>query len=301
MLMNDNAHIRNDSIVIKQYITETESEEINRLEALCHSHDGTNLKLETDYRLHRPKHPEHSMRELDEFLYYADGMLVAYLGIASFGGSNIAELNGMTHPDYRKKGLFARLCRLALEECGKRSFDKVLLLSDGKSDSGKGFIGSVSGVYDFSEYRMRLQHTNPVERLGLVSLRKANNGDVQVLAKLDVQFFGGIEEENVLLEQEELRGETTYLVERDGAAIGKIKITYGESSGFISGFGIVRELRGQGYGKAALREALHLIQERNIPEAQLDVECKNSNALHIYTSCGFREVSVMDYYQVPKE
>jgi ribosomal protein S18 acetylase RimI-like enzyme len=295
---NENEAVRNDSIVIKQYITHTQFAEINRLEAICHSQDGTNLKLETDYRLHRPKSAEPGIKELNEFLYYADGELVSYLGIASFGG-NAAELNGMTHPDYRRKGIFTRLCGLALEECGKRSFDKILLLSDGKSESGQGFIRSVRGVYDFSEYRMRLRGQPAAERSGLVTLRKANNGDVPGLERLDVAIFGGIGEENVLPEEEEIRNEITYLIERDGTDIGRIKITYADSSAFISGFGIVPELRGQGFGKAALREALHLIRERNIPEAELDVEAKNANALHIYTSCGFQEMSVMDYYQAP--
>jgi ribosomal protein S18 acetylase RimI-like enzyme len=298
MRMNENEAVRNDSIVIKQYITHTQFAEINRLEAICHSQDGTNLKLETDYRLHRPKAAEPGIKELNEFLYYADGELVSYLGIASFGG-NAAELNGLTHPDYRRKGIFTRLCELALEECRKRDFGKTLLLSDGKSESGQGFIRSVRGVYDFSEYRMRLRGHTAARRSGLVTLRKANNGDVPELERLEAAIFGDVGQDKELPEEEELRNEFTYLVERDGAVIGRIKITYADSSAFISGFGIVSEQRGQGFGKAALQEALHLIRERNIPEAELDVEAKNANALHIYTSCGFEEMSVMEYYQAP--
>ncbi|MDF2935800.1 MAG: acetyltransferase [Paenibacillaceae bacterium] len=296
--MNENDAMRNDSIVIKQYITGTQFAEINRLEAICRSQDSTNLKLETEYRLNRPKSGTPGITELNEFLYYADGELVSYLGIASFGG-NAAELNGMTHPDFRRKGIFTRLYGLALEECRKRSFDKILLLSDGKSASGQAFIRSVSGAYDFSEYRMRLEHVGPAEPSELVVLRKANNGDVPELERLEAVIFGDVGEDKVLPEEEELRNEFIYMVERDRAVIGRIKITYSDSPAFISGFGIVPEARGQGFGKAALREALHLIRERNIPQAELDVECKNGNALHIYTSCGFREMSVMDYYQAP--
>ncbi|WP_438447561.1 GNAT family N-acetyltransferase [Gorillibacterium sp. sgz5001074] len=298
--MTGNEALRNDSIVIKQYITHTQYAEINRLEAICHAHDGTNLKLETDYRLHRPKSAVPGITELNEFLYYADGELVSYLGIASFGGGNAAELNGMTHPDYRRKGIFTRLCGLAVEECRRRSFDKILLLSDGKSESGQGFIRSVSGTYDFSEYRMRLREHSTEERSELVALRKASNEDISSLERLDVAIFGGNGEVDVLPEEEEKRNRVTYLVERDGMDVGRIKITYADSTAFISGFGIVPDQRGQGLGKAALKEALLLIRERNIPEAELDVECKNANALHLYTACGFQEMSVMNYYQAPK-
>ncbi|WP_367114841.1 GNAT family N-acetyltransferase [Clostridium sp.] len=53
---------------------------------------------------------------MNEFLYYIDGVLIAYLGISSFGGNN-GEINGMTHPDFRRNGLFTKLFQLAIEEC----------------------------------------------------------------------------------------------------------------------------------------------------------------------------------------
>lgn len=302
--MNDSPGCWNYSIVIKPYITDTEFAEITRLESLCQAYDGTNLKLEADYRLHKPKSAEYGMKKQDEFLYYADGMLVAYLGIASFGGSNIAELNGMTHPDFRRKGLFTKLYSLALEECRKRSFAKILLLSDGKSESGQGFIHSVSGVYDFSENYMLNRHVGSTDQLelarhpGPVTLQKACNGDVPELERLDQSLFGGTGAREGSPEEEELRNEITYLVERNGASIGKIKITYEDASAFISGFGIAPEHRRQGFGRAALREALKLISGRQIPQAGLDVESKNANALELYKSCGFEQISVMSYYVV---
>ena len=57
------------------------------------------------------------------------------------------------------------------------------------------------------------------------------------------------------------------------------------------------DFRGKGYGKAALKEAIRLINEKNIYEVGLDVECKNNTALNLYKSCGFEEKSVMNYYK----
>ena len=41
-------------------------------------------------------------------------ILVAYLGISCFGG-NIGEINGMTHPDWRRKGIFKKLFEIAMD------------------------------------------------------------------------------------------------------------------------------------------------------------------------------------------
>ncbi len=36
---------------------------------------------------------EIDLKTINEFLYYDEGVLVAYLGISSYGGSNIGEIN----------------------------------------------------------------------------------------------------------------------------------------------------------------------------------------------------------------
>lgn len=72
---------------------------------------------------------------------------------------------------------------------------------------------------------------------------------------------------------------------------------YSDNSSFICGFGILPDFRGKGYGKSALKEALCLINGKNIYNIELDVECKNNTALNLYKSCGFEEKSVMNYYK----
>ena len=296
----------NEIICLKQFITEKEYKEVNQLEELCYSQDKTNLKLELDYKLGIRSDTGIGLKEVNEYLYYVDDTLVAYLGISSFGGSNIGEVNGMTHPDFRKKGLFKKLFDLAMVECQKRGFDKLLLLSDGKSESGIAFINSVYGEYDFSEYRMKIRNKPTIERIDLIRLRKAGPLDTREIGRQNAIFFN-IPEQNegateinhsdCLPEDEDDVNKITYMVELDDKIIGKIKVSYSENSAFISAFGILPEVRGKGYGKAALKEALRIIIEKNIDEIELDVECKNSTALNLYKACGFVEQSVMNYYK----
>ena len=91
----------------------------------------------------------------------------------------------------------------------------------------------------------------------------------------------------------------TFMVELSGLTIGKIKVEYSDNYAFICGFGILPDYRGKGYGKALQKETLHLLQEKDITEVELDVLCTNSNALNLYKACGFEEISIMNYYQYP--
>lgn len=288
--------ILNQTICLKQNISEKEYKEINKLAMLCSLKDKTNLKLELDYKASVSKNVEVGLKKINEYLYYVEDILVAYLGISSFGGNN-GEINGMTHPDFRRKGLFAKLFELAVEECQKRNFNKIFLLSDGKSRSGVEFIKDASGNYDFSEYRMKLINKTILENINSISLRKAEKPDRKEIARQNAIFFYGLEECESFPEEEEIINVITYMVELKEVIIGKIKIEYSDNSAFICGFGILPDFRGEGYGKAALREVLRIINEKNIYEIELDVECKNNTALNLYKVCGFEEMSVMNYYK----
>jgi ribosomal protein S18 acetylase RimI-like enzyme len=220
---------------------------------------------------------------------------VSYLGISSYG-ANIAEINGMTHPKYRRKGLFLKLFQLAMEECRKRGFEKVLLLTDEKSAEGVAFINSTSAEYDFSEYRMRAEYNSSCYETEAINLRKATQSDAKEITGQNILYFNDSEvtEDNYSIDEHILN--STYMVELCGATIGKICIEYTNSTAYIFGFGILPDFRGKGYGRAALISAMKVCHQDNYDVMELDVACKNKNALNLYTSCGFEIQSVMNYY-----
>lgn len=290
----------NQAICLKDYINEEDYKEIGALYEICSDNDKVNLKLELDYKLNMLKNSEIGINNINEFFYYVDNTLVGYLGISSFG-RHVGEINGMTHPKWRRKGIFKKLLEIAAEECAKRKFQKTLLLSDGKSYSGGEFIKGVGGKYDFSEYRMRRVSTISPERIDSIRLRKAAKSDGKEIGRQNSLYFNdGPENENNEGEVDSFH-ESAYIVELEGKAIGKINIEFSHNYAFICGFGILPDFRGKGYGKAALREALHLINEKNICTVELDVECKNSTALNLYKDCGFEEKSIMNYYKYKPE
>lgn len=287
----------NKFLVLKEYIDEKDYEDIKQLEDLCSEKDNVNVKLELDFRRYFNRKEREVIENINEFLYYIDNVLAGYISISCFGG-NIAEVTGLVHPEYRRKGIFKKLYNLALDECRKRDFSKILLLTDDKSTSGKEFIKSTGAEYDFSEHGMKLKEIPDIESNKIIVLRKALNSDAQEIARQNTIFFGDSRSELIFPEEEEKNGMTTYLAKQEGKVVGKLKIEINEASAFISGVGILPEYRSRGYGKEALREALRIIKEKGINEAALDVAAGNKNALKLYKSCGFEEEDVMNYYEV---
>ncbi len=286
--------IPHEEIHLKRYLADQDLADIYELQDLCYSYDKVNLKLELDYRKELDKTKE-GLEQIDEFLYYADGRLISYLSISCFGG-NIGEVTGMTHPDWRRRGIFTRLLRLAKAEVANRKHRKVLLLADRQSATGADFIRTTGAVYDFSEFHMTLSEFHLAKGNGPVTLRIAEPKDRAEIMRQDLIYFKDEKEEGEEPDSYVSSNDPTYMVELDGRTIGKIRIECSDHSAYLLGFGILPEYRGKGYGRAALCEALRFLMERGIKKASLDVVATNAKALSLYQSVGFRELSTMDYY-----
>lgn len=285
------------TILLKQHINDEDNRKLEELRDICIAEENMFLKLELDFKLRvREANGHEPFRHVNEFLYYEGETLVGYIGIGNYGGPD-GELTGMVHPQYRRRGIFTRLYNLAVEECKRRSFEKILLVCDNSSSSGLEFIKSTGAVYSFSEYEMKTEGQFSGEAPKNIALRKALNSDADEIGKQNIIYFGGGGRLVIMPEEEEKRNRITYMIELDSKIIGKIRVEFSDKEGFISGFGILPEYRGKGYGKEALKAALHKISERNISEAALEVAAHNKNALGLYKSCGFAEQSVMNYYE----
>ena len=280
-------------IISKEYNTLETYQAIKELEAICYAQDQTALKLELDYKFQSTRDAAKSTDDHNEFLYYLDKRLVGYMGICCFGGST-PEITGMVHPDHRRKGIFTNLMKAVAHELSGRHRDELLLLSDRKSDSGQAFIKSISAVYQYSEYEMFL-HDEVRTSVTNINLRKATNADMPELMRQDALYFGS--GHLVEPEEEEKKGMTIYLAEEGDRIIGKVNLQLINGIGGIYGLGVIPEFRQQGFGRGILMQAIEQFKFKNAQSVMLQVEAKNSNALDLYCSVGFKETSTMDYYK----
>ena len=294
------------SISMKFQLNQEDCEAIKSLEAICYQKQKTNLKLELDFKMSQSGSSIKG-KIMTEFLYYENETLVGYLGLDNFG-RDVIEVSGMVHPEFRRKRIFKKLYLLAREEWEKVCPSQVLVLCDHTSLSGLAFINSLGAEYSSSEYKMCLnkQTTNSNLDHG-IKLRVATKEDSAELYRQDSIYFGLVEKEADDKEVDKRIEETyifvddnsiNYIAELEGKIIGKIRITKTNAEGFIYGFGILPEYRGKGYGRETLSSALDILKMKQLDNIFLEVATENKNALGLYESCGFEEVSVMDYYIV---
>jgi ribosomal protein S18 acetylase RimI-like enzyme len=294
--------IKNPNIKLKEKLDKSDYEDINNLQKLCLETDKTTLKLELEYKLGRAKEKSEALNNINEFMYYDENKLIGYIGIGHYGGDAI-EVNGMVHPEYRRRGVFKRLFSLVKDEWGKREIQKMLLLSDHNSISGLEFIKYTGADYDSSEYEMYLRNNVKQDLMqNNVVLRKAANKDAEEVARQNSIYFNmEYKEEDVLIpEEEEKRGMVIYMAEVDNKIIGKVHLETSGNVAGIYGLGVISEYRGKGYGRETLTRAVEKLKEANPKDIMLQVAVENRNALGLYISCGFRETSTMDYYKMYK-
>ena len=294
--------IRNSYIKLKEKIDTNDYEDINNLQKTCLEIDKTALKLEIDYKLSRTEGKNNKLNNINEFMYYNGDKLIGYIGIGEFGGS-VLEVNGMVHPEYRRNGVFKRLFSLVKDEWEKRKNIKMLLLSDNSSIPGQEFIKTTEARFNNSEYEMFLENKFKQKIIAKdVILRKATNKDAKEIA-LQESIYANVEfkEQDISMpEEEEKCGEITYIAEINNKIIGKARLEICEGVGGIYGLGVHPEYRGNGYGRELLILSIEKLKEKNPKDIMLQVVTKNIAALNLYKSCGFEEVSTMNYYELNK-
>lgn len=307
--------IKGAYLKLKSNLDRNDYELIHMLEIQCARNDQITLKLELDYKLSAAQNrtADTLISDINEFMYFNGEELIGYMGICSFGGiTQPLEITGMVHPEYRRQGIFSKLMELVVAECRKRNAEGILALCDKKSISGQGFLKKISAVYKFSEFEMYLNHksyeTLEKQQPSGITFRKAVNADASEITRQNMIYFGDdSEEENedsedrgiLLPEEEEKRGMTIYIAEKEDRIIGKVNLQMsGGGTGGIYGLGVLPEFRGNGFGRAILTFGVEKLKDAKATEVMLQVAAENGTALNLYKSCGFQETSVMDYFEL---
>lgn len=307
--------IKGAYLKLKSNLDQNDYELIHMLEIQCARNDQITLKLELDYKLSDAQNrtADTLISDINEFMYFNGEELIGYMGICSFGGiTQPLEITGMVHPEYRRQGIFSKLMELVVAECRKRNAEVILALCDKKSISGQGFLKKISAVYKFSEFEMYLNHksyeTLEKQQPSGITFRKAVNADASEITRQNMIYFGDdSEEENedsedrgiLLPEEEEKRGMTIYIAEKEDRIIGKVNLQMSDGgTGGIYGLGVLPEFRGNGFGRAILTFGVEKLKDAKATEVMLQVAAENGTALNLYKSCGFQETSVMDYFEL---
>ncbi len=276
-----------------QGLSQTELAEIEQLVQRCNAHEGLDLKINWETLRARPHH------ETNDFLYYEQNIPVGFLALYSFNPHE-AEISGMVHPAYRRKGIFTTLFHAALEECQHRNIVRMLLIVEHVSTSGQAFARTLDITYDHSEYKMVLEEPRlPSSFDERLQFREAQEEDIPVLTHITALAFD-LSEQGVDWYSSKVLANLArryYVgVLKDVGVIGKLDVSLVGQEAFIYGFGVLPEYRGRGYGRQLLARTIQALFAMRKTQIALEVATVNKNALSLYQSCGFRETGSYDYY-----
>ncbi|MBM7580972.1 GNAT family N-acetyltransferase [Jeotgalibacillus terrae] len=261
---------------------------ITELKAICEQYDQIQLKLN--------ENTIESGNGVKVFQHTENGQLIGYLGVYDFGMT--AEVCGMVHPDFRKKGIFTSLFKEAIEFIRETGYNTVLLNAPASSVPGQAFIQKTGAVYKMTEYQMKWNNNElspPSEKL---TLRKSQPADRAFQIDLDADGFSIPREEVEQFFDAEAADESTTssIIEWEGQPAGKLRVHLMNDQYWIYGFVVSKELRGIGIGRHALLSVLHQLQYGG-REVHLEVEAENKGPLKLYESCGFEVYHAQDYFK----
>ncbi len=278
----------------RQGLTEAELAEIKTLADMCETYEHLHMKLNWDILRSRPQD------QTSDFLYYENGTLIGFLAFFSFNSLE-GEVSGIVHPGYRRKGIFTQLFTLASAECQRRHIPTLLLIVEHCSQSGQGFAASLNPGYQHSEYTMELTEAKPLPELDPhLHFRLAKLDETPILAHITAISFDLPEQDVTWYAQRKLEDSKNrvYIALLDETYIGKLDVSLNEHEAYIAGFGVLPPFRGRGYGRQILAQTIRELRAMSQNNIGLEVATENKNALMLYQSCGFQEVSSYDYYSL---
>lgn len=256
--------------------------------------DGGRLKLEWGVLERRTT--------FDVDLLWWDGdRLLGFLGVYAFGPPDV-ELAGMVAPAARRRGVGTALLESARPLLRARGYERLLLVTPtvaAPSSAGRAFAQRQGAELDHSEHFLVLGATpGGADRNPAVVLRVAREQDRGDVRRLLKGAFGGDPQVDVL----HRHGDTTYVAELAGVAVGTVRLSlHGTSEGHpatgaVYGFGVDPAYQGRGIGRDVLERCCRLLRAQGCARLTLEVETANDTALGLYLSTGFVKEAGEDYW-----
>ena len=267
--------------------------QVRALEQICQAHDGLKGSLFLDPSLNVS--PD------------APCLLAAFEGDALIGAmtffaptSEEAELVGLTHPTFRRRGVFRALVEAAANHARALEIPDLLFVCEPQSKSGAAALAGWSLFVDHTEYALRYDKSLPPDRLAIpqgLTLHRATQSDLEDMVMISQESFADEAEQAARFLSLALVSETRqqYIARLDGApvAIGALGIEDGEAT--LYGIGVRSCLQNRGIGRGLVALLIQQAFSQDISDILIEVDSTNARAHHLYLSCGFFAEATYDY------
>jgi ribosomal protein S18 acetylase RimI-like enzyme len=243
------------------------------------------------------------LKEIDgdeAFLCLIDNQLIGLLSWYTSDGIE-GNINGMVHPDFRRKGIFSGLLKRAISDMKLQGIQTCRFKIPSDSESGIDCIRHLGSNFTTSEFSMILNRLqNDVScRSGLV-LRLEEDQDLEFMVKCFSQAFGNTESWTRNYLTSTRRPERVAYIALDGRIpVGIIRVNYVQRDKvFIHDFCVLPSCQGRGYGREILSVIVKLLLDQKCSQVRLGVVTQNRRALNLYQSEGFEVSAEFHYYLI---
>jgi ribosomal protein S18 acetylase RimI-like enzyme len=252
---------------------------VDRLRRACEAAEPLDLKIELDETDHlgRPMH----------VLADAGGDVIGYAGVTA---DHDAEVCGMVHPSWRRRGVGTALLggvRGAAKRLGRES---ILVICEEGGHAGLEWMRAIGATLESTERRMVLRLTStPAVALAAearLDLRPATDADHQAI----VQVLG----EDYIDRPEERR----FVAVEVGKVVGTLRLTETTQRSMIYGLVIEERERGRRLGTRLLAAVIDQLRDEGIADLGLEVDPENTPALRLYERFGFETVTTYRYMRL---
>ena len=274
-------------------------QQVRALEAICRAQDhlAGSLYLNPSLNVSTEMPCLITLRE--------DGVLI---GAMTFFAPTLeeAELVGLTHPDYRRKGVFRALVGEAARQSAAFSISSVLFICEPQSVSGIAAVAALGARQEHTEYSLFYRRSDADHRPSIpqgLALFRATESDLDAMSKISAESFAEAPEQAYQFMMKAMAADdrVQYVARLNGEPVGIGCIGYDDGEATIYGLGVLPSLQGKGIGRGIISLMLEKLLESNVGRILIEVDNTNANAMHLYLSCGFVHESVYVYYRAAVE
>ncbi len=267
---------------------------VDALRKTCEAAEPLDLKLEVD-EVDATGKPIH-------FLAETDGDVIGY-GAITPGAE--AEVCGMVHPSWRRRGVASALLDEVLGAARRLERPSVLVICEDSGPFAIAWMRRAGAVDEEAELRMTLRLVAGDPRAGSerrpeASLELRSPGVIDRAALLTLLGEGFHETTEQVGDRLDATPDDESLVAiESGVVVGTLRLTRTPRRSMIYGFVVDKERRGQRLGTRMLEATLTRLRAAGVAEVGLEVDPENTPAVRLYTAFGFEAVTTYRYLRLP--
>ena len=270
---------------------------VRELEHVCQAHDGLKGSLFLDPSLNfSPDAPcLIACMEEDKLI----GAMTFFMPT-----QEEAELVALTHPDYRRKGVFRALMKVAASQAAAHNIPDFLLVCEPQSKDGTAVLATIEKTRDHTEYALRYDRTQSPDALAVpegLTLHLATEDDLATMTQISAESFSEEAEHAARFMALALASDTRrqYLARINGEPVAIGALGYEDGEATLYGLGVRTQLQNKGIGRGLVALLLREAYAQGTQDILIEVDNTNARAYHLYLSCGFYAEATHDYFRAP--